>query len=378
MAKRDYYEVLGVSKGASEEEIKKAYRKMAIQFHPDKNPGNKEAEDKFKEAAEAYDVLSNKEKKQKYDQFGHAGMGGAAGGGQGFGGGMNMEDIFSHFGDIFGGGFGGQQRGGRRVNRGSNIRIKVALTLEEIANGVEKKLKVNKFVACEGCHGSGAEAGSAHDNCTTCRGTGTVTRITQTILGQMQSSSTCPTCNGEGKIIKNKCKKCSGEGIVRGESVLPVNIPAGVQDGMQLQVSGMGNAGARGGVNGDLLVVIEEKEHEQFTRDGNDLHYDLFINFADAALGSETVVPTLGGKVKIKIEAGTQAGKILRLKQKGLPDINRYETGDQLVNINIWTPQKLSSEEKKIIEKLRESENFKPNPTKKDKGFFGRMKEMFE
>ena len=379
MAKRDYYEVLGVSKSASDDEIKKAYRKMALQFHPDKNPGNKEAEDKFKEAAEAYDVLSNTDKKQKYDRFGHAGMGGAAGGGAGFGGGMNMEDIFSHFGDIFGGGGFGGQRGGRRVNRGSNIRVKVALTLEEILTGVEKKIKVNKFIACEECTGTGAEKGkSGSDTCGTCKGSGHVTRITNTILGQMQSSSVCPTCNGEGSIIKHKCKKCSGEGIARGESVLPINIPAGVQEGMQLQVSGMGNAGARGGVNGDLLVVIEEKEHEQFTRDGNDLHYDLFINFADAVLGGETLVPTLNGKVKIKIEAGTQPGKILRLKHKGLPDINRYETGDQLVNINVWTPQKLSSEEKKVIEDLRESDNFKPNPGKKDKGFFGRMKEMFE
>ncbi len=379
MAKRDYYEVLGVSRSASDDEIKKAYRKMALQYHPDKNPGNKEAEDKFKEAAEAYDVLSNKDKKQRYDQFGHAGMSGAAGGGGGFGGGMNMEDIFSHFGDIFGGGGFGGQRGGRRVNRGSNIRVKVALTLEEILTGVEKKIKVNKYISCEECTGTGAEKGKGgSDTCGTCKGSGHVTRITNTILGQMQSSSPCPTCNGEGSIIKHKCKKCSGEGIVRGESVLPINIPAGVQEGMQLQVSGMGNAGARGGVNGDLLVVIEEKEHELFTRDGNDLHYDLFINFADAALGGETVVPTLNGKVKIKIEAGTQPGKILRLKHKGLPDINRYETGDQLVNINVWTPQKLSSEEKKIMEGLRDSDNFKPNPGKKDKGFFGRMKEMFE
>ena len=378
MAKRDFYEVLGVSKGASDDEIKKAYRKMALQFHPDKNPGNKEAEDKFKEAAAAYDVLSNKEKKQRYDQFGHAGVGGAAsGGGAGGFGGMNMDDIFSQFGDIFGG-FGGGQRSGRRVNRGANIRIKVTLTLEEIATGVEKKIKVNKLVACETCTGSGAEAGSGHDTCNTCRGSGHVTRVQNTILGQMQSTAVCPTCSGEGKTIKNKCKKCTGEGVVRGESVIPINIPAGVQEGMQLQVSGMGNAGARGGVNGDLLVVIEEKEHEVLSRDGNDLHYDLFVNFADAALGGEAIVPALNGKVKIKIEPGTHAGKILRLKHKGLPNVSYHETGDLLVNINVWTPQKLNSEEKKLMEKLRESENFIPHPGKKDKGFFARMKEMFE
>ncbi len=382
MAKRDLYEVLGLKKGAAEDEIKKAYRKMALQFHPDKNPGNKEAEEKFKEAAAAYDVLSSKEKKQRYDQFGHAGVGSAAGGGGGgggFGGGMNMDDIFSQFGDIFGGfGGGGGQRAGRRVNRGSNIRIKVALTLEEIATGVEKKIKVNKLIACDTCTGTGSEAGSGFDNCGTCRGSGQVTRVTNTILGQMQSTATCPTCSGEGKIIKNKCKKCTGEGVVRGENVIPINIPAGVQEGMQLQVSGMGNAGARGGVNGDLLVVIEEKEHECLSRDGNDLHYDLFVNFADAALGADAIVPALSGKVKIKIEPGTHAGKILRLKHKGLPNVSYHETGDLLVNINVWTPQKLSSDEKKILEKLRDSENFIPSPSKKDKGFFGRMKEMFE
>ena len=376
MAKRDYYEVLGVSKNANESEIKKAYRKLAIQYHPDKNPDDKTAEAKFKEAAEAYEVLSNKDKKARYDQFGHAGVGSSAasGGGGGFGG-MSMDDIFEQFGDVFG---GGRRSNARRVNRGSNIRIKVALTLEEIAEGVEKKIKVNKYITCDSCEGSGAEIGSGYDTCGTCNGSGQVTRVTNTFLGQMQTSSTCPTCNGEGKIIKNKCKKCYGEGIVRGEEVIPINIPAGVEEGMQLQVSGMGNAGARGGINGDLLVVVEEKPHEVFKRENNNLHYDLFINFADAALGNSEVVPTLDGKVKIKIDPGTQSGKLLRLRGKGLPQVNQYGRGDIIINVNVWTPQELSNDEKKILEKLRESKNFHPNPTNKDKGFFDRVKEYFQ
>lgn len=380
MAKRDYYEVLGVGKSATEAEIKKAYRKLAIKFHPDKNPDDKEAEAKFKEAAEAYDVLSNADKKARYDRHGHAGMGGAASqGAGGFGGGMNMEDIFDQFGDIFGGfgGGGGRARGGRRVNRGSDIRIKVALTLEEIAKGAEKKVKVNKYNSCEPCKGSGAQDGTSYTTCSTCGGAGQVTRVTNTFLGAMQTAATCSACNGDGKSITNKCKTCNGEGINRSEAVIPLNIPAGVEDGMQLQVSGMGNAGARGGVNGDLLVVIEEKPHEFLKREGQHLHHDLYINFSDAALGSTAVVPTLDGKVKIKIDAGTQGGKLLRLRGKGLPSVNAYGTGDILVNINIWTPQSLSSEEKKILEKLQKSENFKPNPTQKDKGFFDRMKEYF-
>lgn len=383
MSKRDYYEILEISKNASADEIKKAYRKMAIKYHPDKNPGDKESEEKFKEAAEAYEILSNAEKKQRYDQYGHAGVGGNAGfgGGGGFGG-MNMEDIFSQFGDVFGGhfggGFGGGGRGGRRVNRGSNLRVKVKLDLEEIAHGVEKKIKVNKFVACKPCNGSGAQNGSAKNTCSTCRGTGQITRMTQTILGAMQTSSTCPACGGEGQTITDKCKSCHGEGIVREEEVITINIPAGVAEGMQLSVAGRGNMGARGGVPGDLIVVIEETEHELLKRDGMHLFYDHYISIADAALGVQIEVPTIDGKAKVKIDPGTQSGKVLRLKGKGLPDVNSYSRGDILVNINVWTPQNLTKEEKKILEDLRHAENFKPHPSRKDKGFFERMKEYFE
>jgi molecular chaperone DnaJ len=352
MSKRDYYEILGLSKGAQESEIKKAYRQMALKYHPDKNPGDKAAEDKFKEAAEAYEVLSTPEKKQRYDQFGHAGMGGAAGGG--FGGGMNMEDIFSNFGDVFGddspfGSFfgGGRSGGGRRANKGSNIRIKVKLNLNEIAHGVEKKIKVNKQVACGTCNGSGAQGASGFSTCSMCKGSGQVRRVTNTILGQMQTASTCPTCSGEGQVIVNKCKACYGSGIVHGEEVITINIPAGVGEGMQLNMSGKGNAAERGGYAGDLLIVIEEADHGELKRDGNNLHYDLFINFADAALGCSAEVPTIDGKAKIKLDGGTQAGKVLRLKGKGLPQVNSHAKGDLLVNINVWTPQNLSAEEKK-------------------------------
>lgn len=381
MSKRDYYEVLEITRTASAEEIKKAYRKMAIKHHPDKNPGDKTAEEKFKEAAEAYEILSHPEKKQRYDQYGHAGMGNNGGfGGQG--GGFNMEDIFSQFGDIFGGHFGGGGfgggRGGRRVNRGSNLRVKVKMNLEEIANGVEKKIKVNKYVACKPCSGTGAKDGGAFNTCSTCKGTGQITRMTNTILGAMQTTSTCPSCGGEGKTITDKCSSCHGDGIVREEEVISLNIPAGVADGMQLSVSGKGNMGARGGVPGDLIVVIEEVEHEHLKRDGMHLFYDHYVNFADAALGTQIEVPTIDGKAKVKIEPGTQSGKVLRLKGKGLPDINTYGRGDILVNINVWTPQHLSKEEKKLLEDLRNAENFKPNPSKKDKGFFERMKQYFE
>ena len=382
MSKRDYYEVLGVAKSATEAEIKKAYRKLAIKYHPDKNPGDTAAEEKFKEAAEAYEVLSNGEKKQQYDQYGHAGMGGASGFGSG---GMNMDDIFSQFGDIFGsafgGGFGGfsggGRSGGRRVNKGSNLRIKVKLTLKEVVNGAKKKIKVNKYVNCVECTGSGAEKGSGFSTCNTCHGTGQVTRIANTILGQMQTSSTCPSCGGEGKTISNKCNTCHGDGIVKGDEMLEIKIPAGVEDGMQLSISGRGNAGPRNGINGDLIVLIEEVEHEEIKRDGTNLLFDLYISFADAVLGTTVEIPTVDGKAKINIDAGTQGGKVLRLRGKGVPDINGYGTGDLLVNINVWTPQKLSKEEKEIMEKMKSSENFQPSPSNKDKGWFERMRDHF-
>lgn len=385
MSKRDYYEVLGIAKGATEAEIKKAYRQMALKFHPDKNPGDKSAEDKFKEAAEAYEVLSNPEKKTRYDQFGHGGLGGNGGyGGQS----MNMEDIFSQFGDIFGGGnpfesfFGGGQgrgSGGRRtVNRGTNLRIKVKLTLEEIAKGTEKKIKVNKQVSCQTCGGSGAQAGSgAFSTCNMCKGSGQIRRVTNSFLGQMQTITTCPTCHGEGQTIASKCKGCTGSGVQNGEEIITINIPAGVSEGMQLSVSGKGNAAERGGIPGDLLIVVEEVPHPQLQRDGEHLIYDLYVSFVDAALGCSVEVPTIDGKAKIKIDPGTQGGKVLRLKGKGVPALNSYSRGDLLVNINVWTPQQLSTEEKKTLEKLRDAENFKPNPGKGDKSFFERMKEYF-
>jgi molecular chaperone DnaJ len=346
MGKRDYYDILGVSKDASSEELKKAYRKMALKYHPDKNPNNKEAEEKFKEAAEAYEVLSNPDKRQRYDQFGHSGVGGASGFG-GAGAHMSMDDIFSHFGDIFGsafggsfgGSFGGQRPGRRRVRRGSNLRVKVKLSLKEMAHGTEKKIKLRKYVTCSACHGSGAENGSSKNTCPTCRGTGQVTQISNTFLGQMQTTSTCPQCGGEGEIITSKCKQCHGNGIVQGEEIITLKIPAGVAEGMQLSVSGKGNAGPRGGIPGDLIVMIEERKDESgLVRDGNNLLYDLFITFSDAALGTTSEVPTIDGKAKIKIPAGTQSGKILRLKGKGFPDVNGYGKGDLLVNVHVWVP----------------------------------------
>ncbi len=381
MAKRDYYEILGVNKNAGDDEIKKAYRKLAIKYHPDKNPDDKAAEEKFKEAAEAYEVLSNAEKRQRYNQYGHAGVGGNASGGYG-GGGMNMDDIFSNFGDIFGGAFGGfssggGSRGGRRVNRGSNLRIKVKLTLSEIANGVEKKLKVNKQVNCHTCNGSGSKSGQ-YDTCRVCNGTGVHIRVQQTILGAMQTQTTCSSCHGEGRLIKDKCNTCHGDGIVRGEEVITINIPAGVADGMQLSMSGKGNAAPRGGVNGDLLILVEEEEHPELKREGSHLIYNLHISIPDAILGKQVEVPTIDTKAKIKIEPGTQSGKVLRLKGKGLPDVNSYVRGDLLVEINVFTPSQLSADEKKLIEQLQESKNFQPNPNKREKGFFDRMKEYFE
>lgn len=381
MSKRDYYEILEVSKSSSQEEIKKAYRKQALKYHPDRNPGDKSAEDKFKEAAEAYEVLGNEDKRRRYDQFGHAGVGSGAGGFSG--GGMSMDDIFSNFGDIFGdffgGGFGGgSRRGGRRVNKGSNLRVKVKLTLDEILNGVEKKIKLNKYVSCQHCNGSGAANGNSFNTCSTCKGVGQVTRVTNTFLGQMQTSSACPTCEGEGKIITQKCSHCYGEGIMKDAETISINIPAGVAEGMQLSVSGKGNAARRGGVNGDLIVAIEEEAHTDLFRDGNDLIYNLFISIPDAILGTNSEIPTLDGKVKIKIDAGIISGKILRLRGKGLPEINSYGKGDLLVRVNIWIPKSISKDEKKLLEKLNESSNFKPNPSKSEKSFFDKMKDYFD
>ena len=381
MAKRDYYEILGISKNASEDEIKKAYRKLAIKYHPDKNPDDKASEEKFKESAEAYEVLSNAEKRRRYDQYGHAGVGGAAGGGNYGGGGMSMDDIFSQFGDIFGGfGFGGGGNGvggGRRVSRGTKLRIKVKMNLQEIANGAEKKLKIQKQVACDPCKGSGSHNGS-YDNCSVCRGTGVVSKMTQTILGPMQTQTVCNSCQGEGRIVRDKCKSCQGQGVVRGEDVISINIPAGVSDGMELNVRGKGNAAPRGGVNGDLIIHIEEEEHPELKRDGMNLFYDCYVSMADVALGTQVEIPTIEGKAKIKIDDGTQSGKVLRLKGKGIAGLNAYGKGDLLVNINVWTPQNLTAEEKKIMENIKELKNFQPNPGKRDKGFFDRMKEYFE
>lgn len=387
--KRDYYEVLEVTKTATVEEIKKAYRKKAIQYHPDKNPGDKEAEEKFKEAAEAYDVLSNPDKRARYDQFGHAGMGGAAGNGGpfgGFGGGMSMDDIFSMFGDIFGGhgggfsGFGGGFGGGstqQRRFRGSDLRVKVKLTLKEISTGVEKKFKLKKYVACSHCHGTGAEGDSSSETCSTCKGSGSVIRNQQTILGTMQTRTTCPTCNGEGKIIKNKCKACGGEGIEYGEELVTVKIPAGVAEGMQLSMSGKGNAGKHNGVPGDLLILVEEEAHPDLIRDENDLIYNLLLSFPTAALGGSAEIPTVDGKVKVKIEPGTQPGKVLRLRGKGLPSVNGYGTGDLLVNVSVYVPESLSKEERNTLEKWEESKNFKPSDSIREK-IFKKFKSFFD
>lgn len=379
MAKRDYYDILGIDKNASAEEIKKAYRKMAIKHHPDKNPDDKEAEAKFKEAAEAYEVLSNPDKRQRYDQFGHAGMGGAAGRGGGFGGGgMNMEDIFDQFGDVFGGAFGGgggfggfgggRGRGGRRVFKGSNLRVRVKLTLEEIAHGVEKKLRIKRQVPAEGV---------TFKTCPTCKGSGQTYRVTNTILGQMQTSSTCPSCNGLGKTVDQKPAGADEYGMVRKEETVSVKIPAGVVEGMQLKVAGKGNSGPMDGVNGDLIVVIDEEKHPELERDGVNLHYELYISLPEAVLGTKADVPTVTGKARIKLDPGTQSGKILRLRNKGLPNIEGYGTGDLLVHVNVWTPKSIKPEYKEAFEKMQEDPDFKPNPTKGDKSFFDKVKEMF-
>lgn len=382
--KRDFYEILGVDRGASADDIKKAYRKLAIKFHPDKNPDDPTAEDKFKEAAEAYSVLSDENKRQRYDQFGHAGVGGASGGGAGgFGGGFTMDDIFSQFGDIFGDSspfgdiFGRQGGNGRRVRKGSDLRIKLKLNLEEVANGVEKKIKVKRHVTCNTCGGNGAKNGTSLTNCNGCNGTGQVRKVVSTMLGQMVSTATCPTCNGDGKIISERCDSCAGEGRLLQDDLITLNIPGGVAEGMQLSMSGKGNVPARGGVAGDLLIVIEEEEDALLKRDGNNVVYDMHLSFIDAALGTSVEIPTIDGKARINIESGTQAGKILRLKGKGVKDLNGYGKGDQLVHINVWTPQQLSSDERATLESLRHSPNFQPKPGKNEKGFFDKMKDFF-
>ncbi|MEO6068890.1 MAG: molecular chaperone DnaJ [Chitinophagaceae bacterium] len=383
MTKRDYYEILSVSKSSSGDEIKKAYRKVAMQYHPDRNPGDKPAEEKFKEAAEAYEVLSDADKRAQYDRFGHAGVRGAGGSQQG----PNMEDIFSQFGDvfgedIFGSFFGGGQRGSRggqraRGTRGSNLRIKLKLTYEEIAKGVTKNIKVKKYVGCNTCGGSGAKDKGSVQNCGTCGGSGQVRKVTSTFLGQMQTVTTCPTCNGEGSTITAKCGACRGEGRVYSEETVSIDIPAGVQEGMQLNVSGKGNAGERGGSAGDLVILIEEETHKELQREGLNVAYELHISFPDAAFGTQVEVPTIDGRAKIKIPPGTQSGKVFRLKGKGFPAVNSYEKGDQLVQVNVWTPGHLTSEEKSMLEKLNNSENFRPAPEKNEKTFFDKMREMF-
>lgn len=380
MAKRDYYEVLGVGKDADAATIKKAYRKTAIKFHPDKNPGDKAAEEKFKEAAEAYEVLSDPDKKARYDRFGHAGVSGNGG----FSGGMSMEDIMDQFSDIFGGspfdtffGGGGGRSRRRGGTRGSNLRIKVALTLGEIAKGATKKIKVKKQVKCNTCAGSGAKDSSSVSTCGSCGGSGYVRQVRSTFLGQMQTTSACPTCSGSGQVITAKCTKCKGDGRTYEEETIDLEIPAGVEEGMQLSMRGHGNAGQKGGPSGDLLINIEEKKHSHLKRDGANLIYDLYLNFADAALGTSVEVPTIDGKVKIKVPGGTQSGKIFRLKGKGLPVVQNYQVGDQLIHVNVWTPKKLNDEERHILEKLRGMPNFVPHPSKSEKGFFEKMKDYF-
>ncbi|WP_421949035.1 molecular chaperone DnaJ [Phaeodactylibacter xiamenensis] len=388
MAKRDYYEVLGVNKDADEGVIKKAYRKLALKYHPDRNPDDKEAEEKFKEAAEAYEILSDSQKRARYDRYGHAGVSGNSGGGGFSGGGMTMEDIFQQFGDIFGDGgspfdsfFGGGAGRGRARSagqRGSNLRIKVALTLEEIASGVTKKIKVKKEVTCTSCNGSGAKDSSSVKTCTTCRGAGYVRQVKNTFLGQMQTTVTCPTCNGSGQQVTAKCTTCGGDGRMHGEETMEIEIPAGVEEGMQLSLRGKGNAGAKGGPAGDLLINIEEKPHDHLQRDGMNLVHELYLNFADAALGTSVEVPTIDGRVKIKVPAGTQSGKIFRLKGKGLPSVQSYGKGDQLIHVNVWTPKKLSDEDREVLEKIRQMPNFNPQPGKSEKGFFEKMKDYFK
>ena len=388
MSKRDFYEILGVSKSSSQDEIKKAYRKVAMQYHPDRNPGDKAAEEKFKEAAEAYEILSDTDKRSQYDRFGHQAFSPGRGGGGHSGGGMNMDDIFSQFGDIFGDGspfgsfFGGggnkrSSTGRSRGVRGSNLRVKLKLNFEEIAKGATKTIKVKKYVGCSTCGGNGAKDKNSMQTCGTCGGSGQVRRVQNTFLGQMQTVTTCPNCNGEGSTVINKCVTCKGEGRVYSEETVSIDIPAGVQEGMQLSIGGKGNAGERGGASGDLIVLIEEEAHPQLHRDGLNVAFDLHISIPDAVFGTQVEVPTIDGRAKIKIPAGTQSGKIFRLKGKGFPSVNSYEKGDQLIQINVWTPQHVSAEEKQMLEKLQQSQNFTPKPEKNDKSFFEKVREMF-
>ncbi len=373
--KEDFYDILGLDKSASAAEIKKAYRKKAIEFHPDKNPGDEKAEENFKKAAEAYEILSDPNKKSKYDQFGHQAF---QGGGFGGGGGMNMDDIFSQFGDIFGsafgggggfsGGFGGGFGGGQRRVKGSNLRIRVSLTLEEIANGVEKKIKVKRKKLAQG---------TTYNTCTTCNGQGQVTRIQNTILGRMQTAATCSTCSGTGQMIDKKPANADANGMIQTEETVAIKIPAGVEDGMQLKVTGKGNDAPGNGIAGDLLVAIQEKEHPLLQREGDNLHYDLYVSFSDAALGTSKEIETVSGKVRIKIEPGVQSGKILRLRNKGIPSINGYGKGDLLVHVNVWTPRTLSKEQKDFFERMSSDEHFQPKPEKEDKSFFEKVKDMF-
>jgi molecular chaperone DnaJ len=368
--KEDYYEILGVSKSASATEIKKAYRKQALKYHPDKNPGDAKAEELFKKSAEAYEVLSNPDKRAKYDQFGHAAF---EGGGFG-GGGMNMDDIFSQFGDIFGSAFGGGGFsgfggfGGQRRVKGSNLRIRVKLDLEEIANGADKKVKVRRKVQADGV---------TYKTCGTCNGSGQMTKITNTILGRMQTATTCSTCGGAGKTIDSRPKDADAQGLKVVEETVSIKIPAGVEDGMQLKVSGKGNGAPGDGIPGDLLVAIETQEHPTLKREGDNLHYDLYISFSEAVLGSSKEVDSVGGKVRIKLESGIQSGKILRLRGKGIPSLNGYGNGDLLVHVNVWTPKELNKEQREFFERMQNDENFEPKPEKSDKSFFEKVKDMF-
>jgi molecular chaperone DnaJ len=385
MAKRDYYEVLGVARNAGADDLKKAYRKKALEYHPDKNPGDKAAEEKFKEAAEAYDVLSDDDKRARYDRYGHAGVDGMSGGGGGGFQGTDFEDILRRAGfddDIFSqffGGGGGRRSGGarQRGERGTNLRIKVKLTLEEIAAGSTKKIKVKKQVACSTCSGSGAREGTTADTCGTCRGSGMVNRVAQTPFGMMQTAVQCPTCNGAGQVVKSPCNVCKGDGRVFGEETIEVQIPAGATDGIQLSMSGKGNSGAKGGPPGDLVINIEELPHEEFTREGQNIIHELFVNMADAALGAQIEVPTLDGKARFKIPPGTQSGKIIRLRDKGLPSVQSYQKGDLLVHVNVWTPKKVNDKERELLEQLRHMPNFQPKPEQEDKSFFDKIRDVF-